>query len=98
MAATPMLADQALQKLTSEYDLTTVLDIGCGAATHSYFFAAAVKRVTGIDYRPRRKGVIEANYLQHKFDEPFDCIWASHVLEHQPNVQAFLHKIYQDLK
>jgi SAM-dependent methyltransferase len=98
MTAKPILADLALRKLVSEYDFDTVLDIGSGDGYHSDYLKSVGKRVTGIDYCPRRKGVIAANYLQHTFDEPFDCIWASHVLEHQPNVQAFLHKIYQDLK
>jgi SAM-dependent methyltransferase len=93
-----MLADQALQKLVAEYEFSTVLDIGCGEGLHSDLFKSVGKRVTGIDYQPRRKDMIAANYLQHTFDQPFDCIWASHVLEHQPNVQAFLHKIYKDLK
>ena len=98
MTNKPLLADQALQKLVSDYEFHTVLDIGCGDGIHSDRFTAAGKRVTGIDYRPPRAGVIEANSLSHRFDEPFDCIWASHVLEHQPNAQVFLHKIYQDLK
>ncbi len=98
MPTKPILADQALHKLVSEYQFNTVLDIGCGDGIHSDYFTSAGKQVTGIDYRPRRPGVIEANYLLHQFAEPFDCIWASHVLEHQPNVQMFLHKIYRDLK
>lgn len=98
MNRTPLLADDALHKLIADYEFDTVLDIGCGDGLHSDFFKSAGKSVTGIDYRPRRQGVIAANYMQHTFDQPFDCVWASHVLEHQPNVQAFLHKIYQDLK
>src|SRR4051794_19397985 len=98
MPAKPMLADEALNKLVREHEFRTVLDIGCGDGPHFDVFQSAGKHVTGIDYRPRRPDVIAANYLQHTFDEPFDCVWASHVLEHQPNVQTFLHKIYSDLK
>jgi SAM-dependent methyltransferase len=93
-----MLAEEALHKLIAEYEFHTVLDIGCGDGLHSDLFRSAGRSVTGIDYRPRREDVIAADYMQYKFDQPFDCIWASHVLEHQPNVQAFLHKVYSDLK
>jgi hypothetical protein len=29
------------------------------------------------------------------FDSRFDCVWASHVLEHQLNVGLFLRKIFE---
>ena len=43
-------------------------------------------------------GVIVADYLKHEFDRQFDCLWLSHVLEHQLNVNLFLKKVYGDLK
>ncbi len=46
----------------------------------------------------RGAGVIEADYVDYRFEQPFDCIWASHVLEHQPNVQQFLRKVFADLR
>jgi SAM-dependent methyltransferase len=87
-----------MRKLVADYQFDTLLDIGCGEGLHSDFFKAAGKRVTAIDYHPRRKDVLAADYLHHTFDGPFDCIWASHVLEHQPNVNAFLRKLFNDLK
>ena len=94
----PLLADQALEKLISEFEFESVLDIGCGPGLHSQRFRDAGKRVTGIDYRPQIPGVIAADYLEHEFELKFDCIWASHVLEHQPNVNRFLQKIFADLR
>jgi len=41
---------------------------------------------------------IIGNYLDQWFPEGFDCIWASHVLEHQPNPNLFLQKVFSDLK
>lgn len=93
-----MLADQALCKLLTEYDFETVLDIGCGHGLHLQRFARAGKRTTGIDCQPRCAEAIAADYLQHTFDQPFDCVWTSHVLEHQPNVQQFLRKVFGDLR
>jgi SAM-dependent methyltransferase len=87
-----------MHKLVAEYEFDTLLDIGCGDGLHSDYFKAAWKVTTRIDYRPRRAGVIAADYLEHRFDRQFDCVWASHVVEHQPNVQMFLRKVFNDLR
>lgn len=92
------LAGQAITKLISDYEFKTVLDIGCGAGLHSERLRAANKLVTGIDYLPQSPDVIAADFLKHEFDRPFDCIWASHVLEHQPNVNQFLTKVSNNLR
>lgn len=92
-----MLADEALNKLLSEYAFQTVLDIGCGSGEHTEVFRAAGKSVTAIDKRPACQGAILGDYQQHVFERPFDCIWSSHVLEHQPNVHLFLSKMFSDL-
>jgi SAM-dependent methyltransferase len=97
-AGTPLKALEALEKLVSAYEFRTVLDIGCGPGRHSQCLRAAGKEVTGIDYVQMREDVIVADYLNHEFAEPFDCLWASHVLEHQLNVHAFLRKLFRDLK
>jgi SAM-dependent methyltransferase len=38
------------------------------------------------------------DYLEFRPAEPFDAIWASHVLEHQFDVGAFLRKCFADLR
>ena len=96
-AGTPLKAAEALEKLIATYQFRTVLDIGCGPGRHGERFRQAGKQVTGIDYVQMRQDVIVADYLQHDFAEPFDCLWVSHVLEHQLNVQGFLKKLYRDL-
>jgi SAM-dependent methyltransferase len=94
----PLFADQALTKLLAEYEFRTVLDVGCGPGRHWRRFQQAGKEVTGIDIAPLTEGTIVADYLRYNFDRQFDCVWASHVLEHQLNVNLFLRKLHRDLK
>jgi SAM-dependent methyltransferase len=95
-----------IQKLLENFEFNTVLDIGCGDGQHSDLFLKYNKTVTAIDYGKskyfeKNKSKIEtiiANYSYHNFEKKFDCIWASHVLEHTPNPHEFLIKIHEDLK
>lgn len=97
-AGKPLMAAEALEKLLSEYAFDTVLDVGCGPGRHLARFRAAGKRATGIDIVGLTAGVIVADYLRHEFERPFDCLWLSHVLEHQLNVNFFLRKVFADLR
>jgi SAM-dependent methyltransferase len=91
-------ADQAIDKLLAEYSFDTVLDVGCGSGDHVRRFVEAGKRVTAVDIRPKLDpllmGQVEhfaqslAGLVYHH--KEYDCVWASHVLEHQPNVGLFL--------
>lgn len=91
--------EETLNKMVNSYTFTTVLDIGCGH--HMKFtnmLQKAGKIVTPNDIQKRREDVLVGNYNDINFKEKFDAIWASHVLEHQPNVQSFLEKISNDCK
>jgi SAM-dependent methyltransferase len=95
-----MHAKEALDKLLSEFLFNTVLDIGCGTGEHSLAFHEAGKKVTAIDLKPTVPTsfrTIDENYMHLEMGETYDCIWLSHVLEHQLNVQSFLRKIFYDL-
>ncbi len=94
-----LLADKAIKTVLEKYRFQTVLDIGCGQGLHSAIFRQHLKTVIGID-ASTHWGTPElvADFLTHTFSEPFDLVWCSHVLEHQPNVQQFLHKVYAVLK
>lgn len=97
---------RALEAIIDHCQFETVLDVGSGAGDHSKVFEEAGKHVTSIDFgvsvyyhrASHRRDVIKADYYQYEFDQPFDLIWASHVLEHQPNPNLFLQKIHRDLK
>lgn len=96
--AGPLWAAEAFDKLLAEYEFETVLDVGCGLGRHLARFRAAGKRASGIDIVGLTEGVIVADYLRHEFARPFDCLWLSHVLEHQLNVNFFLRKVFADLR
>jgi len=99
-----MLADQAFKKLIKEYKFKTVLDIGYGDGDHSRAFLRAGKTVTAIDYNPRREidaddiEIINVDFNDFFGESKFDCIWCSHVLEHQFNPRKFLSKIAENVK
>lgn len=95
----------ALQKLLDDYEFKTVLDIGAGAMQHSEVFASHGKEVTAIDFGvsvyyaqfiPKKGKVINkilGDFNKIDINEQYDCVWASHILEHQPNPDIFLRKV-----
>ncbi|MEV3817576.1 class I SAM-dependent methyltransferase [Aeromonas salmonicida] len=98
-------AGQAIQKLLDDYEFKSVLDLGAGEGLHSKIFSEYGKKVTAVDfggsiYAKRATPdfeVIRGGFIDLSFDTVFDCIWCSHVLEHQLNVNQFLRKINSDL-
>jgi len=100
------LGYRALMKLISDYEFETVLDIGSGAGEQAAIFLKYGKKVTALDYGKspyyeRRDPAIQTvigDFNTYEFAEPFDCIWASHVLEHQVNPNIFLRKVHHVTK
>ena len=89
----------AIIRLTKDYDFLTVLDIGCGPGLHTKIFEECGKKVTSISLQPvENMDIIIGDYNYTIFEDKFDCIWASAVLEHQHNVNFFLKKVHNDLK
>lgn len=81
----------------------TVLDVGTGKGMHAFSFLANGSEVTGLDVVPGRIDHpnykhVESAYELVKFDDQFDMVWCSHVLEHIPNVQHFLIWLREHLK
>ena len=101
----PFLSYEALEILLNEYSFETVLDIGSGAGMQTDVMISRGKSVTCIDkggsiYFEKNKNVnvIVDDFNAHEFDTQFDCVWCSHVLEHQLNVHNFLRKVHSCLK
>lgn len=93
------LAGYGLQRLLDDWDFETVVDVGAGLGQHADILLSHGKDVTEIDLgltknfsqqRAAARKVIVADINTTEPTEQFDCLWASHVLEHQPNVQNFL--------
>ena len=95
----------ALQKLLDDYEFDSVLDIGAGELLHSQIFANYGKSVTAIDLgtsiyydkshlkEHEKISKIIGNFYDISFEQQFDLIWLSHVLEHQVNPGTFLDKV-----
>jgi SAM-dependent methyltransferase len=99
-------ANRALYKLIRDFNFQTVLDIGSGQGLQAGVLLRYGKTVTALDYGkspyyqwrdPAIKTVI-GDFNAIEFEEPFDCVWASHVLEHQPNPNLFLKRIHAATK
>ena len=95
-----------IKDLLSNYSFDTVLDVGCGEGLHTDFFLKAGKHVTSLDYgnsvyferKSDKQNVIIADFNKYEFSEQYDCVWCSHILEHQLNVNLFLKKVFEVTK
>jgi SAM-dependent methyltransferase len=88
-----MNADIALQKVLF-MNFETVLDVGCGNGEHARIFSRAGKIVTTVSLE---NADIVGDFTSLELPK-YDCLWASHVLEHQRNVGLFLNKCFDTLK
>lgn len=87
---------EALTRLLNYRGVKTILDIGSGGGFHAKAMRLHDKDVTTISMTPHADYI--GDYNTACFPESFDAIWASHVLEHQPNPNLFLRKCLVDLK
>ena len=99
----------SLQKLIKDYSFETVIDIGSGAGDHAKILHKYQKKVTALDFGTsiyaQKKGNnyneiehIEVDFFAYEPSHKFDCLWASHVLEHQSNPGLFINKCMQLVK
>ena len=89
-----MLSGEALTKLL-EFEFKTVLDVGSGPGKQARILKENGKEVTTISLIPPAD--IVGDFMETELPQ-FDCIWASHVLEHQLNINLFLKRCYELLK
>jgi SAM-dependent methyltransferase len=92
---------------------TTVLDVGSGGGDHAKRFAEAGHKVTCVDLGrsvcfdaaheaqtnlPHGVELLTGDYTALQLPQQYGVVWASHVLEHQPDPHSFLKKLAQDCK
>ncbi len=97
----PLTSQDALLKVANDDEINTVLDVGCGKGSHSKILKAFGKSVTGIEsgytcsiQKKNDFKIINDDFLEHNFEETYDCVWCAHVLEHQMAVGPFLKKLF----
>lgn len=90
-------ADLGIEFCIKHLDFNTVLDVGCGDGFHSKKFIEAGKIVTSTDIGNFYPNTVRGFYEELEF-QPHDLTWASHVLEHQLNINNFLKKLRKDTK
>jgi hypothetical protein len=97
-----MFGFEAARKLVKEYEFENVLDIGSGSrndmGSASRYFESFGKEITRQDINPDYDPDILGDFNQIAIPDQYDCIWCSHVLEHQLNVHDFLVKLYHTCK
>jgi len=85
-----------LMKLVETKDFNTVLDIGSGDGEHKRFLEHQGKIVKSVDFD--KDADFRGDFMEIDIQEKFDCVWCSHVLEHQRNVGAFLDRLLSLVK
>lgn len=72
------------------------LDIGSGPGVHTAIMREAGLEVFQLD-KYSDTAEYKVDFITHEFNQKFDVIFCSHVIEHQRNVGLFLDKIYDIL-
>jgi hypothetical protein len=89
-----MLAQQAFDKIRTLLPKgSSILDIGSGEES---VFNNTQYNVETFDIKGTP--TYKHNYNDFILDKQYDCVWASHILEHQLNVNDFLKKVGSNLK
>jgi SAM-dependent methyltransferase len=91
-----MRGAKALARCLTLEAVDSVLDIGAGAGLQARIFHRHGKAVTCVSLSaPAAPGItaLIGDFNTLPIDGAFDLVWASHVLEHQPNVGAFIDRM-----
>ena len=90
-------------------EIKYVLDVGGGVGLFAEYITQHIEdcHVAMVEYNEKtewdqldktRITIIKQNILDLDFDQEFDVVWASHVLEHMPNANHFLKLLKSALK
>jgi SAM-dependent methyltransferase len=93
-----MLSAPALALVLRLPDVSKVLDVGSGEGAHSEILSKVFEDVRSVDINPRVNPTYLGDFVTSEVSSEYDLVWASHVLEHQPNVNMFLTKCFDILK
>ncbi|MER8563822.1 class I SAM-dependent methyltransferase [Mesorhizobium sp. M1204] len=80
---------QALSRLLQYPQVLKILDVGSGAGEHAALIRATGRSAFMVDLAPPADHVGDFMEWRRGHHE-FDAVWVCHVLEHQPNPNAFL--------
>lgn len=81
---------EGLRRLMRLAGVRRVLDVGSGEGKHAAVLRGNGVEVVTLDIAPPADHV--CNFMDFNADGDFDALWVCHVLEHQPNPNAFLRK------
>lgn len=96
-------SQHGLFKLITDFEFSTVLDVGSGSGEHAQVLKKYGKKVTALDFGTsvyarkslnNQTGINQLNIDFYAYEEEvkYDALWVSHVLEHQPDPGAFIKK------
>lgn len=89
---------KALSRLLTRYAFNDVLDIGSRDGASAQIFEFCGKHVDTVEISGNFQSKYQGDFSKIEFDRQFDCLWCSHVLEHQRNVGCFLDKMFEATK
>jgi SAM-dependent methyltransferase len=101
------LSNEAMFKLLKDFEFNTVLDVGSGAGNHAKLLSSFGKTVTALDFGKsvyfdsvdkHDYNLLIGDFFAMPVEKKFDCVWASHVLEHQPDPGMFIRKCIELLE
>ena len=99
-----LLGSEAIKKVlamkSQKPELKTLLDIGCGQGLQGRIFQDYGFDVTGLTMSHNKGYAGEClnkvefqDFMNYETIEKFDVVWASHILEHIPDIQPFVNSM-----
>lgn len=100
--------DEVTQYFVDRYEVSSILDIGCGSGPVWPQFFEKRMAVTGVDLVPqevamaghmdRAANYIDGDFLEIQLPDMYDAVYSSHTIEHVPDTERFLMKFFSYLR